>query len=130
MATSGSSFSLSQDLTGAAPTLATQGQAIQDFDGISVVVEVAVPASQTLSGAGTLQCYVYDTFVAAWYRVPALDLSVTATGVARMGFPGLGIVTPRNGRVLYVPTGVTVSGGTTVTVYQLGFETGGRGVYR
>lgn len=130
MATSGSSFSLSQLLTAAAPTTAAEGQSLQDLTALTVVVETAIPASQTLSGAGNLRCYVYDSYVAGWFRIPSLDLAVAATGVARMGFPALSVICPRASRILYVPDGVTVSAGTTVTVYQLGFEDGGRGVYR
>lgn len=130
MATSGSSFSLSQNLTGSAPTLVTDGQSIQDFEAVTLVVETATPGSQTLSGAGSLLCYVYDAFVAGWSRLPANDVTVTVTGVNRQAFPPLAVIGPRAGRLLWVPSGITVSAGTTVTVYQLGFETGGRGVYR
>lgn len=125
MATSGSSFSLSQNLTGTAPTLSTEGQSLEDLAAVSVVVEVAVPASQTLSGAGSLACYVYDPFIAAWSRLPACDFAVTSSAVARQAFEAVDVLTPRAGRVLWVPVGVTVSAGSTVTVYQLGQARGG-----
>ncbi len=130
MATSGSSFSLSQNLTGTAPSASTEGQSIQDFDAVTLVVETATPASQTLSGSGSLRCYIYDTFIAGWSRLPANDVTITVSGVNRQAFSPFAVIGPRASRVLWVPYGVTVSAGTTVTVYQLGFETGGRGVYR
>lgn len=123
MATTGTTFSLSQNLTGSAPTLATQGQALEDLSAVTVVVETAIPASQTLSGAGTLECYIYDGATggpAAWSRHPAGDFTVSLSGVARQAFEPVEVIGARKGRVLWVPAGVTVSAGTTVTVYQLG----------
>lgn len=131
MATSGTSFSLSQLLTAAAPTLSTDGQSLEDLAAIVVVVETATPASQTLSGAGSLLCYVYDSFLnggaGAWARLPAGDLSVSTASVARLAFEAMDVVAPRGSRILWVPSGVTVSAGTTVTVYQLGYSK--RGTY-
>lgn len=123
MATTGSTFSLSQNLTGSAPTLATEGQALEDLKSVSVVVETATPATQTLSGAGSLLCYVYDGATGgpgAWSRHPAGDFTVTLSGVARQSFEPVEVLVNRKGRVLWVPSGVTVSAGATVTVYQLG----------
>ena len=125
--TNGSTFKLQADLTGVAPTAATEGQAVKDLAGITVIVETSTPASQTLSGAGSLLCYLYDGATggpAAWSRCPALDLPVTLSGVARMAFPAMPVDAPRNARVLWLPSGVTTSAGTRCTVYQLG-HTGG-----
>lgn len=123
----GSTYKLVADLTGTAPTQATEGQAIKDLAGITVIIETSTPGSQTLSGTGTLRCYIYDGATGgpqAWSRCPALDLAVTASGVARMAFPAVAVDAPRNARVLWLPDSVTVSAGTRVTVYQLG-HTGG-----
>lgn len=130
MANNGSLFSLSQLLTGTAPTAKTEGQPLKGLTALTVVVETAVPASQTLSGAGTLLCYMWDSFdgsakggpaaVGAWSRCPAGDLSVTLTAVPRQAFGAYPVIGARGARIMWVPSGVTVSAGTTVTVYQLG----------
>jgi hypothetical protein len=121
----GTTFSESQLLTRAAPTLATEGQALKDLSSVTVIVEANT--SQTLSGAGSLLAYIYDASPgapAAWVRMPAMDLSVSTSGVQRMAFPAVTVTGARNARLLYAASGVTVSSGTTVTVYQLGFAPG------
>lgn len=128
-------FSESQALTRAAPTLATEGMPVGGLTGIMVAVETATPATQTLSGAGTLNCYVYDTALnaaaGAWARLPQGDLTVGTASVARLAFQADEVLVGRNGsRILWVATGVTVSAGTTVTVYQLGYDVARRGLLR
>lgn len=125
MATSGSTYSSSQNLTGSAPTLSTDGQAIRDLAAITVILETATPASQTLAGGGTLKCYIYDAAdqgPGAWSRCPDLDLTVPsgASGEARVAFQAIQVIGPRAARIKWIPSSVTVSAGTTVTVYQLG----------
>ena len=116
---SGHTFSLAQALTGTAPTTATEGQALKDLDAITVVLLAA--SGQTLSGGGTLNCYVYDADVGVWVRYPGADLTVTASSVRGQAFTPVEIVGARNARVLWVTSSVTVSAGT-VTTYQLGFS--------
>lgn len=120
MTFTGSGASLVQNTTGSAPTAATEGMPLKDLTAVSVVLEVNTPASRTLSGAGSLLCYVYDPLVAGWSRHPTGDLTVTLSGVARQSFDPLDVACPRNARVVWIASGVTVSAGTTVTVYQLG----------
>lgn len=111
-------FGTTSPVTGADPTLATDGQALADLQAITV--EVASANGTTLSGAGTLQGWVYDSAVGVWARAPYLDLTVTATKQAQSFNPFL-ISTPRNARVKWVPSGVTFSAGSAgVTVWQLG----------
>lgn len=129
--TNGSTYRLEADLTGVAPTGATEGQSLQGLSAVTVVVTTSNPATQTLSGAGTLQCYLYDGATggpAAWSRCPSLDLSVSTGSIARLAFPAVSVTGPRNSRVIWVPSGVTVSAGTRCYVYQLGHTQ--HGVYR
>lgn len=107
-------------LTASAPSGATDGQPLKDLKAITVVVEAE--STRTLSGAGTLLCYILDPSVHAteWTPLPAMNLTVSGSGNRRMSFPAVDVVGPRNGRVKWVASGVTVSAGTTVTVYQLG----------
>lgn len=103
--------------TGSAPTLATDGQPLKDLDAITVMV--AADATRTLSGAGTLQCYVYDPSVALWARAPGLDFACSTASVRTLSFQAVEVIGGRNGRVVWIPNGVTISAGG-VTVHQLG----------
>jgi hypothetical protein len=110
-------------LTGSAPSASTEGLSLNCVDGFCVVVEA--PSGQTLSGAGTLQAYIWDPLLnagaGAWARMPAGDKSVTGTA-ARQAFAADEVLSGRGGRVIYIPSSVTVSSGTTCTVYILGFS--------
>ena len=103
--------------TGSAPSGATDGQPVGDL--IAVTVVAAADSGQTLSGAGTLQAYIYDASTGLWSRMPGADLSVTSSAVRSMAFQALDVLGGRAGRVKWVPTGVTISSGG-VTVHQLG----------
>lgn len=125
--TASETFGTTSPVTGSAPSAATDGQPIQDLDGVSVIVSAG---AVNLSGAGTLQAYLYDASVAVWARAEFLDLTVTATGIAAQAFEGLDIVVARKGRVKWVPSGVTfASGSGGVTVWQLGYIKGLKGQY-
>ncbi len=120
-------FVEAQLLTRAAPTLATEGQALKDFTALTVVLEAE--SGQTLSGAGSLHAYFYDIDVGAWVRMPDLDLLVTASGVRRVAYSAFQVIGPRNSRIMFACNAVTASGGTTATVYQLGFNPDVKEVY-
>jgi hypothetical protein len=112
----------------AAPTLATQGQPLLEMAGLYVAIEA--DSTRTLSGAGSLTAYIYDSApgaFAAWVRCPDLDLPVpaSASGLRRVAFSGLQLVAPRGTRLMYIPVGVTLSAGG-LTVYQMGFTRNGR----
>lgn len=120
-------FGTTSPVTGSAPTLATDGQDITSLQSITILVEA--PASQTLSGAGSLQAYVYfpqaifgTTTPIGWVRMPAADIAVTASGMQRFAFTPYNVVAPvMGGRLAYVPVGVTFNGGSSgVVVYQFG----------
>jgi hypothetical protein len=112
-----------QPLTRPAPTAANQGQSLKSVDAVTVALEAA--EGQTLAGSGTLRCWVFDKALnrgaGAWVRVPALDLTVPAdaAGLRRYAFEPFDAVGSRAMRLLYAADAVGVSGGTTVTVYQL-----------
>lgn len=125
-------FGTTSPVSGSAPTAidGSDGQPVADFSAITVVAEC--PASQTLSGAGTLECYVFDPDVGGWARRKEADLSVNvATTTTRRQTWTVELDAPRNAYVKWVPAAVTFSGGSTgVKVFQLGFAERSRGKYR
>lgn len=84
-----------------------------------ITVTACADSGQTLSGAGTLTAYGRDPSVALWAALPDLNLTVTSSARRCQTFSGF-VVTLPIGRVTWVPTGVTVSGGG-VTVYVSGY---------
>lgn len=94
---------------------------------LAVRVSVLANSGQTLSGGGTLDCWIYDDAQTFWFRLPELDLQVNWPGpgstTVRRGrmFPGIRIPPRLGGRVLWVANGITVSGGTDVLVRIDGF---------
>jgi hypothetical protein len=126
-------FGTTSPVTGAAPTAVdgTDGQPVQDFCAITVVAQVA--SGQTLSGAGTLQCYVFDPVVALWARRVEADLAVNVTiATTRQQCWNVEIKAPRGQYYKWVPNAVTFAGGGSagVTVYQLGYTPQSAGKYR
>lgn len=95
-----------------APSGATAGAELSGTDQVSVFVEA--DSGQTLSGAGSLLCYVYNDVSTVWARTSDCDLVVTASSVRGQGF--LPMRTAPRGRVTWLPSGVTISSGG-VTVY-------------
>ena len=95
----------------AAPTLITEGMSLVRVSGFRVILSAA--SGQTLSGAGSLDCYLWDDTNSAWIRNPDLDIDLAAahSGVRRVVFPDQEVTVPY-GRVLYAANGITVSGGT------------------
>lgn len=115
-------------VSGSAPSGATDGQALMGVKAVTVVVSSA--SGTTLSGAGTLQCYVYDAAIARWVRMPAMDLSVSTASVRDLAFPAFEVSGPRNSRVKWVPNAVTFSAGSAgVTVTQLAYSDAFKGTY-
>lgn len=119
MATGSSSTTTTQNLTGSAPTLATEGVDLSDALGYAVVVSAA--SGQTISG-GSLLCYYYGAVGSGpggsgtrrWMRAAQFDFT-PATSVRDA--PSGDFATPAGfGRIHYVPSSVTVSSGTTVDV--------------
>lgn len=112
----------SQLLTRAAPSDAIHclsaspvGLDLRDVRGYRVIV--VAESGQTLSGGGTLRAYLYDFFEAAWVPNEQLDISMAdgKAGVRRNVFADIATMV-RAGCVMYAADGVTVSGGTTVTI--------------
>lgn len=105
-------FSASQNLTGSAPASATDGIALRGIVGYRL--SVCATSTNTLSGAGTVLAYVYVPTQGAWARNPSLDFTMSASSVKCQLFPDI-ISYIHWGQLKYVPSGVTVSGGTTVS---------------
>lgn len=103
-------------VTKAAPTLITEGMLLEDVDGYRVIVSSAT--GTTLSGAGTLAAYIWDTDIAAWIRNPDLDLTVGTASVRRLAYPDQETKVP-SGRVYYAATGVTFSAGSDGVTVQI-----------
>lgn len=113
-------FSEPQALTRAAPTTATEGVSLLQVRGFRVAICAAV--GQTLSGAGTLQAWVYQAKAQVWMRNPSLDLTISVTATSCAGaacrcqvFPDQRVPVLYAHRVLYAANAVTVSGGTVTT---------------
>jgi hypothetical protein len=90
---------------------------------MALTISIWANPGQTLSGAGTLKCWLYSPYQAAWSRCPDLDLTVNTTG----GFNAQTFATlPMPSRLGFIAnwltSGVTVSGGTDVLVRIDGFN--------
>jgi hypothetical protein len=124
------SFGTTSPVTGSAPTAndATDGMVLKDLNGITVAIKTN--GAVNLSGAGTLQGYTFDSVVGVWTRAKHLDLTVDATSITAQSFEPFEVLSARNARVKWVPSGVTfASGSGGVTVYVLGFNEDLRGRY-
>jgi hypothetical protein len=117
------------NLTGTAPTAWESSNAFNLMNVDGYRIRVCAPSGQTLSGAGTLQIYTASTVDGAISRNPSIDETVSVTATSCTGaacrcqtFPDREQVAQQGGRLWAVPSGVTVSGGTTVTVLIEGFR--------
>lgn len=112
----------SSALTGSAPTVDTDGISINGALGFAVIV--SADAAQTITG-GSLLCYYYGPVSSGagsgagvtfdWMRCPTGFDFTPATG-ARRAASGDYETLVGWGRIAFVPSSVTVSGGTTVSV--------------
>ncbi len=121
--TASETFGTTSAVTGSAPSVSTDGQPLHDLESIQLVV--AVGSGVTLSGAGTLDCYVYDPSVALWTRLPSGDFSLVGipASLRTYAFAPVTVTVKRSARLKWVPTGVTFSAGSAgVTLYQLGYS--------
>lgn len=127
--TGSETFGTTSPVTGSAPTATDDGQPVGDLSGIMVVLDSA--STRTLSGAGTLDCYVFDASVGLWSRYPAGDFTCVGIPASQRSVAfQAGDLQVRRGRIKWVPTGVTFSAGSAgVTVWQIGFSPLARGVY-
>jgi hypothetical protein len=113
-------WSESQTLTRSAPTLSTEGVAMNEAAAVVFILDAG--SGKTLSGAGSLDLYLYDKWDGAnffWTKFPNRALPVPA-GCSGQRFCVIDAYTidgPRQAqRLLAAAVGVTVSSGTTVTV--------------
>lgn len=106
------SWSESQILTRAAPTLTTEGISLAGVSSYRVLV--SAQAAATVTG-GALTCYYFSAVTSRWGPC-ATSLNWTpATGGRDAVSADFSVGVPA-GRVLYATNAVTVSAGTTVTV--------------
>jgi hypothetical protein len=114
-------WSESQILTRAAPTLSTEGVAMNEAAAVIFVLDAG--SGKTLSGAGSLDIYLYDKWDGTnffWTKFPNRAMTVPG-GCAGQRFCVIDAYTidgPRQAqRLLAATVGVTVSSGTTATVF-------------
>lgn len=119
--------------SGTAPTTTTCAQARTGTDATGLRLDeckayyvcVVAAAAQTLSGGGTISAYFEDPIEAAnagagaWARNDGADETIgsAASGKLRYCFPQRKVEQGTPGCGFWAPSGVTTSGGTTVTVF-------------
>lgn len=110
-----------QILTRAAPTTSTaDGVPLTGLVTLTVVVQA--DSGTTITG-GTMRGYMYDEYVASWFRCAELDFT-PGTGVRRSSANFVVEGNRSTSRVLWATDTVTVGAGTTVEVYILGGRKG------
>ena len=108
--------------TADAPTLASEGIDLQGIRGFTVHVEA--DSTRTLSGAGTLDFYIWNNEGQRWGKLCSstgaqVQYTVAASGVRSCGYQGFEVIDSKD-RIAIVPTGVTVSaGGLTIYINAL-----------
>lgn len=122
-----SNYAFGQNDPGIGSTNAGDGLVIAGLFGI--VLSIYPNPGQTLSGSGSLNCWVYNPFQAFWTRCPGLDVDLSdSTSMQAYTVPTF-FNTSRLGMLInWLTSSVTVSGGTDVLVRIDGFtSTGPRG---
>lgn len=108
-----------QLLTRAAPTTSTaDGVPLEGLEGLTLVVQA--DSGATLSGGGTLDAYLYDGYLALWFRCPELDVTSISSAVRQASYNFIVAASKPSERVMWKCTSVTTSAGTTARVYILG----------
>jgi hypothetical protein len=108
--------------TEAAPTLVTEGLSLANLRAISVVAEADAGQTFTAAPTGTLAIYLWDPSVGAWARCRDCGEPVISEASARhQAFAAFDVLGP-DGRIAFIPVGVTLSAGG-VTLYLHGAAT-------
>ncbi len=102
-----------------APSDATDGLDLSEV--ASVILCASAESTRTFSGAGSFECYMYDSSdVARWGRCPELDYAITTSGLRDLYSGEMVVAGGKGRRIAWIPTtAVTVSGGTTVVMRVL-----------
>lgn len=102
--------------TGTAPTTSsTQGLSTSGLTAFSLAI--CAVSGQTLSGAGSMQAYVYRYGTGLWARAPALDQPVPASCASNRCCAFADMATGvQTDRVYFMASAVTVSSGSTLDV--------------
>jgi hypothetical protein len=113
-------WSETQALTRAAPTLSTEGVAMNEAVSVTAVLDAG--STKTLSGAGSVNVWLYDKWDGTnytWALFPNRVMSVPSACASQRYcvVDSYTIDGPRSSqRLLFAATGVTVSAGTNVVV--------------
>lgn len=120
-------FTGSTPFTGTAPSATqcayqrdgTDTTGLRLSDCSSYYVCAAAASGQTLSGAGTLSAYFHDEVTPSWTRASGSDETIpaAASGNRYYCFPQRVTQVSSAGCGYWIPTGVTTSGGSAMTVF-------------
>lgn len=90
---------------------------------MGVVVSVYANSNQTLSGSGSLLCWIFNPYQQAWTRCPDLDFDLTYSSTfAARTFPTLQNVSRLGMLINWLTSGVGVSSGADVLLRLDGFQ--------
>lgn len=108
-----------QALTRAVPTASsfTSAASVSLDDVTGYYLVVCAESTRTLSGAGTIDIYSLDEETGLVALNKSLVETVNASGVRCQRFPDHQVVASKAGRMMPAANSITVSGGTTVTIY-------------
>lgn len=95
---------------------------------MALVVSIYPWTGQTLSGAGSLLCWVFNTYQNQWTRAPGLDIDLSdATSVPAYTVPSFYNISRLGVLINWLASGVTASGGSTDILVRIdGFTSVGR----
>jgi hypothetical protein len=97
-------------------------------DGLSIANLMAITVSvypwtgATLSGAGTLLCWIFNTYQNIWTRCPDLDQTFGTSGIQAQTFASMKMPSRLGMLLNFTTSAVTVSAGTDVLVRIDGFD--------
>jgi hypothetical protein len=106
-----------------APTSSAEGLSLYYVNAYRLTVCAA--SSQTLGGAGTMLAYFCDATNSVCMRAPDLDQSVSVSGSQCQSFPDFWVPAVNfatRDSVVFAASGVTVSGGATITVRLMPYQ--------
>lgn len=93
---------------------------------MAIVLSVYPWTGGTLSGAGSLLCWIYNPFMGLWTRAPSLDVDMSDSTSAPAYTATVFQNVSRLGTLInWLASSVTVSGGTDILVRQDGFTSVG-----
>lgn len=93
----------------------------------AITVSVFPWVGQTLTGTGSLLCWIYNPYAQRWSRMPSADIDLSALPAAAPGYTSGAFWDPsRLGYIInWYPSSVAVSGGTDILLDVAGFMSTG-----